>query len=102
MIARWGWIVAVLALVVAVEEWRISDSERDLATAHADVATLTGAVAAQNAEIVLFAATARATDATAIAAARRVLLDGARTRPLTDPTGHGPEEMNRWLTETFR
>ncbi len=71
--------------------------ERDLAREQAHTATLRGAVEAQNGKIREQAAAARALDAAADAAALRALHD----RPIPDPAGTGPEEMNRWLRSTL-
>jgi len=68
--------------------------EQELADAQAAIAT-------QNAKIEAAAAAAVAIENTARAGAARELARGARAAARIPTAGHGPEEMNRWLSATF-
>jgi len=99
---RWIGITALLlGLAIGVEELRLARVQKQIAEAREKVATLKTAVADQNAGVDRLAAAGSRVNLNANLSVLRALRDGAEKRAAIERAGHGPEEMNRWLTETF-
>lgn len=99
---RWVGITALLlGLAIGIEELRLARAHKQTAEAREKVSTLKTAIADQNAGVDRLAAAGLRARLTGDYAALRELRDGAEKRAAIERAGHGPEEMNRWLTEIF-
>ena len=101
-LVRWlGLTALLLGLAVGVEELRLARAQKQTAEAREKVAELKTAIADQNAGVDRLAAAGGRATLNANLSVLRALRDGAERRAAIERAGHGPEEMNRWLAETF-
>lgn len=101
-LARWIGITALLlGLVVGIEELRLARAQKATAEAKAETAKFKAVIADQNAGVDRLAAAGDRANLDANLAALRVLRDGDARRAVLARSGHGPAELNTWLTETF-
>jgi len=94
-------IAGSLLGVIAVSSYRLAGFKAELADTQRIVAERENAIVRQNSEIEKMAANAKAINAEAASAARRVLLDGARRRLAAEQGATGWVALNKWMMETF-
>lgn len=105
-----GLVVSILLGLVGlgiqqyrVNDWRgkASEAEGTIATLRADKAQLKQALKAQNDKVLALQHAAQQHSDAAALAAVRVDKGADKARRAIETAGSGPQEMNRWMAETF-